>query len=366
MKILHIINSLHSGGAEKLLLDTIPLYNKTDLEVDILLLNGEACPFLKLLKKKKCCRIYSLGVGSVYNPALIFKIIPYLQKYDLTHVHLFPALYYVGFAKLITFSKVKLIFTEHNTSNRRLANPFFKILDRNIYKMYEKVVCISKEIQEIVHKHSKKDISFLPIIENGVNLAKINNAKEIKRSEISENLLSSDILIIQVAGFREQKDQKTAIKALFYLKKDVKLLFVGEGLLKKECESLVKSMNLEDRVFFLGERTDVPQLLKSSDIILLSTKHEGLSLSSIEGMASGRPFVASRVPGIIDVVDCAGVLFPKGNEKSLATNIDRLLNDDNYYKEIVEKCQKRAENYDISKMIVSHIGLYNSILKKEI
>ena len=80
MKVLQIINSLNTGGAEKLLLDTIPKYNEKGIVMDLLLLNGNETPFFKELKKQKKSTIYSLSNGSVYNPLLIFKIMPLPEK----------------------------------------------------------------------------------------------------------------------------------------------------------------------------------------------------------------------------------------------------------------------------------------------
>jgi hypothetical protein len=121
MKIVHIINSLASGGAEKLLLDTLPIYREKGIEVDLLVLNGASSPFMQVLKETGCS-IYSLGLKSVYNPIQIFKLIPFLKKYDIAQVHLFPSQYWVVLAKILSFSKIKLILTEHNSTNPRLEN----------------------------------------------------------------------------------------------------------------------------------------------------------------------------------------------------------------------------------------------------
>jgi hypothetical protein len=125
MRIVHIINSLESGGAEKLVLDTLPLYNKKGIKVDLLVLNDLDYPFMNALKAAECCSIFSLGPGSRYNPIHIFKIIPFLKKYDVAHVHLFPAQYWVVLAKLVSGSKIKLVYTEHSTSSRRVRSLFF-------------------------------------------------------------------------------------------------------------------------------------------------------------------------------------------------------------------------------------------------
>ena len=361
MKILQVINSLASGGAEKLLLETLPLYRKKGIEMDVLVLNGTDTSFMKQLKALNCCAVYSLGTASVYNPLLIFKLIPFLKKYSLVHVHLFPAQYWVVMAKLISFSKVKLIFTEHCTSNRRLENKIFKFIDQHCYRFYDGVVAISKEINEIVLKHSKLNISKIHTIENGVNLNTIRKAPSLNKKDILPSFKEEDKLLIQVAGFRAQKDQTTLIKAMQLLPLEVKLVLAGEGVLKKKCQDLVETLNLKERVVFLGLRMDIPQLLKTADVVVLSSKYEGLSLSSIEGMAAGKPFVASDVPGLREVVKGAGILFPMSNVKQLAKEISKLLDSPKHYQFVANACQKRAAKYDIYKMVDQHINIYKSM-----
>ena len=153
----------------------------------------------------------------------------------------------------------------------------------------------------------------------------------------------------------------TLIKALEYLPSDVILLLVGEGELLEECRKKAIDLGIESKVFFLGVRSDVPRLLKSADIVVLSSKYEGMSLSSIEGMASGRPFVASDVPGLSEIVRGAGVLFSQGDAKQLANEINHLLDDKKYYDGVVEKCQKKAALFDVSNMVQKHVDLYESI-----
>jgi glycosyltransferase involved in cell wall biosynthesis len=264
-------------------------------------------------------------------------------------------------AKLISFSKVKLIFTEHCTSNRRLENKIFKFIDQHCYRFYDGVVAISKEINEIVLKHSKLNISKIHTIENGVNLNTIRKAPSLNKKDILPSFKEEDKLLIQVAGFRAQKDQTTLIKAMQLLPLEVKLVLAGEGVLKKKCQDLVETLNLKERVVFLGLRMDIPQLLKTADVVVLSSKYEGLSLSSIEGMAAGKPFVASDVPGLREVVKGAGILFPMSNVKQLAKEISKLLDSPKHYQFVANACQKRAAKYDIYKMVDQHINIYKSM-----
>ena len=159
----------------------------------------------------------------------------------------------------------------------------------------------------------------------------------------------------------QEKDQATLIRSVKLLPESIKLLLVGDGELRETNEELVNSLSLEKRVFFLGVRMDVARLLTTSDIIVLSSHYEGLSLSSIEAMASGKPFIASDVSGLHEIVTGAGILFPDGNEIELAEHVMELLKDTDYYKKVALRCQERAESYDIKKMVNDHINFYKQI-----
>ncbi|RQO31923.1 glycosyltransferase [Taibaiella sp. KBW10] len=364
MKILQIVNSLGTGGAEKLLLETIPLYCQKGIEMDILLLDDKKTPFYEQLEALNCCNIYhTLHDVSVYSPKHIRQIAKYLKQYDLVHVHLFPAQYWTVLAKKLKAAKTKLIFTEHSSTNRRLEHRWLKKIDKVLYKYYEKIICITAEIQNIIHQHTGLNKERLPVIQNGVNLQQIKHAPVLEKRQIDPTFKDSDVLLIQVAGFREGKDQGTLVKSLQHLPEQVKVLLVGDGVTRPKIEDLVASLHLQDRVFFLGQRMDVPSLLKSSDIIVLSSDFEGLSLSSIEGMASGKPFVASNVPGLREVVSGAGILFERANERALAEIIQKLSSDKELYAQTVRNCEARAGQYNIDTMVDKHIALYEQVVK---
>jgi len=362
MRVLHIIPTLATGGAEKLILETVPLLNKRGIQTDVLVLKGGDEPFYKQLKELDCCNLYSLGNGSVYNPSHIFKILPYLKKYDLIHSHLFSAQYFVALAKMISFLKIPIIFTEHNTSNRRMQSWIFKIPERIVYSLYHKVVCITEEVCTVLKNHTNIKSDKLIIIENGINFKKFNQAIPYEKCAIDKNINQSDFLLIQVAGFRIQKDQFTLIKSLVHLPSYVKLVLVGDGENRSNCEQLTSQLHLLDRVFFLGIRTDIPELLKTVDVIVLSTKYEGLSLSSIEGLASGKPFIGSDVPGLTDIVNGTGIQFPLGDDKKLAEEILKLMSDKDYYRQTALRCVEKAKSYDIDLMVDKTIDLYKQVL----
>lgn len=361
MKVLQIINSLDTGGAEKLLLDTVPIFNKKGVQMDVLVFNDNDSLFLKQLKSNKCCKIISLNSKSLYNPIIILKLITYFKKYDIFHVHLFPAQYWVVIAKIISFSKIKILFTEHSTSNRRRNFYFFKLIDKLIYYHFNYIICISNGVYESFVTSFSLFKNKARIILNGIDIQKYQYAIPLKRSLINSSILNNDKLLIQVSQFRIEKDQITTIKSMKYLPNNFKLLLVGDGELRKKCEKLVSKLNLDQNVFFLGSRNDVEKLLKSSDVAILSSHWEGFGLAAVESMASGIPVVASDVSGLSSVVKGAGVLFESGNPKELSDKIKELCYDGNHYIQISKSCQIRANDFDVNIMVENTIKLYEEI-----
>ena len=358
MKILQVINSLNAGGAEKLIAETSIRFNKKGLNVDVLVLNGTKTPLTRTIEESKKVNIISLGgYSNIYNPINAIKIAKVIKNYNIVHAHLFPALYWVAFAKLICSSKIKLIVTEHNTTNRRRNVVLFKYLERFVYKKFNKIITISDSVDESLKLHLNSKTDKIIKIYNGVDLKTIDSAVPYSKEELGFS--KTDKLIIQVASFYPQKDQQTLIKAIQLLPNEYKLLLVGEGPLKSKLIELTNDLKLSNRIHFLGVRTDVPKLLKSIDIVVLSSHFEGLSLSSIEGLASGKPFICSDAPGLSEVVRNAGVMFEIGDFKKLSEIILELVSNQDYYNSIVKSCLERSQNYSINLMVDKYINLYN-------
>ncbi|WP_396168119.1 glycosyltransferase [Flavobacterium sp.] len=365
MRVLQIINSLGTGGAEKLLLDTIPIYRKRGIQMDVLLFWDNNHEFTKALKELKCCKVIvlneSLNYKDIYSISNVFKLKDYLKDYEVAHVHLFPAQYYTVLANLMNGNICKLIFTEHSTSNRRIRNNFFRLLDKVFYKGYHKIVCITKEVLHVLLNHTQFNSNRFIIIKNGVDVSRIFDSKKLSINEIDRQHKIGDKYVIQVSSFHEPKDHWTLLQSLKFLPTNIKLVMVGVGNLQNDVREKAIREGFNDRVFFLGQRMDVPQLLKTADIVVLSSKYEGLSLSSIEGMASGNPFIASDVPGLSEIAGGAGVLFEFGKADELAFKINELLTNPDLYQKVAQACQERAKQYDIKQMIDKHIELYKSV-----
>lgn len=360
MKILHIINSLHFGGAEKLLLDTVPKYIQRGVETEILLLDDHKTPFYTDLTQKYYVKILAnTKKRSVYNPLHILRIRRCIKNYDVIHVHLFPSLYWTALATLFLRHKTKLIVTEHNTENRRRNVPLLKYIDRYIYKKYDKIIAISEGVKENLQKHLGKHHPTISTINNGIDTKLFREANPYSKNALG--IPEDAKIIVQVSSFTAQKDQDTLLKAISLVPEEVHLLLIGDGPLKEEKEQLTSTLKINHRVHFLGYRTDISQLLKTSDVSVLSSHYEGFGLAIVEGMASGNPCVGSDVPGLSKVIGEAGILFEQGNHIQLKEILQQLLSDEEYYIKIQKKCTNRAQQYDVSLMIDAYINLYNTL-----
>jgi len=140
MKILQVITSLQTGGAETLVCQMIPRFRAMGHQVDLCLFNGLDTPLLEQLRKNEDVKVYFLG-HSYYNPWYIVKLARIMRDYDVIHTHNSSPQLFVAIANL--FCHKKLVTTEHSTNNRKREHPMFSFVDKWMYRQYNSVVCIS-------------------------------------------------------------------------------------------------------------------------------------------------------------------------------------------------------------------------------
>ena len=357
MKILYVIPQVWTGnGAAKLLVDLLPYQSKEYAQVDVLAWKKLSPSFEDTIKNLGC-GIRILGLGH-YNPLILFHLIKAIRDYDIVHVHLFPALYWVAIAKLFVSSRIKFVLTEHSTKNNRQGKVWLRPIEKLVYRSYDRIIAISKGVERIVRE---LDSSLkVETIYNGVDLQKIENAVPIRRSEL--DLPEDSVVLIQVARFNFQKDQKTVLRSLQHLPANYYCVFVGSGRLLQEHIDYAKELGVIDRTRFLGMRDDVPSLLKAADIFVMSSHFEGFGLAAVEGMAAGKPVIASNVEGLNEVVEGAGLLFTPCDEKELVASILRLSQDSEYYKKVADACKERSRLFDIKRIADSYMSVYRQLL----
>jgi glycosyltransferase involved in cell wall biosynthesis len=175
-------------------------------------------------------------------------------------------------------------------------------------------------------------------------------------------------MIAHVARLDALKDHITAIRA-FRLIRDklpqARLLVVGDGAERQAIESQIAESKLQGAVILAGLRRDVPRLLSACDIVWLTSLSEGIPLTLIEGMAAGLPVVATRVGGVVEVVEdnVTGLLAPAGNSKAIAAAALRLATDGSLRRRLALAGRRRAQDlFSEERMIAAYAHLFQELV----
>ena len=359
MKVLHIINSLETGGAQKLLADLLPRLNKYyDTEIKVAVFNITNSEYEKILTD---CGIEVINLKT--RPAsvkAIWQLSKLMQQTDIAHVHLFAANYAAAFAKILTHKP--LVLTEHSTHNKRRDHSWLRPVEKFVYRRFNKIACISVQTAQTLTEWIGCDIAQKRIetITNGIDIERYSNA----HASSPERMFGKPgIPVLMVSRFVESKDQPTLIRAIEEIpNSEVYAVFAGDGPLKEQCIRLADELGVSDRILFLGTRNDIPEIIKASKIGVQSSHWEGFGLSALEMMAGGLPVIASDVPGLRQVVENVGATFPTGDHKSLAKEIQQLLADDTSYAMAASLGLGRAVEYSIDKTVNDYHNLYRQLL----
>lgn len=350
MRILHIITSLEIGGAQRLLSDLIPIQKRQGLDVELLVNVRVENDFTKKIQESGV-KIMSLESPNLYSIFNVIRLRRIIKSYDVIHVHLFPSIYWAAIASMGL--RTKTVYTEHSTFNKRRSKAYFRPIEKYIYKQYDRIISISKQTEEALQQWLQSSDKRFVVINNGVDITRFS---ALSRPVIPKSL-------IMVSRFTASKDQETVIRAMQYIDKEATLRLVGDGDSLEHCKQVAKECRVEDRVKFLGTRSDVADLIAESYIGIQSSNWEGFGLTAVEMMACGKPVIATDVDGLKQVVEGAGPIFHRGDSKELATRISRLLDSRDYYDSVSKKCKDRSLLYDISAMADRYRNVYYELTK---
>jgi len=206
-------------------------------------------------------------------------------------------------------------------------------------------------------------------IPNGVptDRAKPRRSRADVRAELG---LGDEFTILSTGRLAEQKGLEYLIHAAPLLRQDLphaRILLAGDGPLGNKLARLVSSLGLDDTVTLLGRRSNVGDLLAASDLIVLPSLWEGLSISLLEAMAAGRPIVTTSIGSNREVTNDgeAAVLVPPKDVASLAEAIRSLATDAPRLQELGRRAQEvQRERYGLPRMLDAYMAEYDRLLKR--
>jgi glycosyltransferase involved in cell wall biosynthesis len=175
-------------------------------------------------------------------------------------------------------------------------------------------------------------------------------------------------VIAMLAVLEERKGHRFLLDAARVLKdrgRRIRYVFAGDGSHKAQLQRTVQRLRLEEDVSFVGFVRDVPKLVSSIDVLVLPSLYEGLGLAALEGMAAGKPVVATRVGGLVEsIVDGeTGFLVPPQDGVALADAIEKLVADPSMARAMGRKGAARVlSNFTIEQMASQNEAYYYALL----
>jgi glycosyltransferase involved in cell wall biosynthesis len=324
-------------------------------------------------------RVIRLEIKHKNDPAQLkqLKSIIKEEKIDLLHIHVWnPA---SGRFALLAGKRTKTptITTEHDPFK---INPLKDIIKKALLRKTQRIITVSKQNQHILQDLYPDQKHKISVIHNGIDTtwwkSQIISFGTKDRTNIRQDLFQADtktLVGLTVAELHPRKGLHFLLRAIQNLlaqlpaKKADNLRFViaGEGHQREALEKLIEKRNLQNHVILLGQRKNIPQLMKSADFFVLPSVREAFGLVNLEAMISNLPIIATKAGGIPEIIEDnkTGLLVPTENETKLAQAIKKLISSKPLRDRLAKNAKKTVEKtFDAKVMAKKYERIYKSII----
>ncbi len=376
MKVLQVLgDSAYGGGCYRALILS-KFLTENGFEVSLLSTNKETSK-----------RFSDEGIPIV-SPALITaKVSPYRDllglmnltkylrknKYDIVHSHTSKP----GFIGRLAAHRAGIPIIIHTSHGYAFDDGYgfpkkflFKYLEQKASKWSDLQITISKGIKQITIDENICDDRKIKLIENGVDWqrfqAALKNRDKIRRELGIEKGKSLVGVICRLSPPKLPQDFVKAVHRLKQKQINARYLIVGDGPMKPKVIELIKELKIEKDIILLGFRDDIPEILAATDIFVLPTLFEGLSMSLLEAMASGKAIIATDIPANRELLESGkdSLLVPIKDVKALEQAMLTLIKDKNQVNRMGKAALEKVIKYyslddTLRKILVSYKDLIN-------
>jgi len=375
-KITFFINSLTSGGAQKVLSVIISELITQQYAVELIAIEKEEDNVHTLPLEVKRTYLSNLSKDDsnlkklLYLPYIALKLKRHIQKHNIPLVqsHISRANLSNILAKLFGAGHQVQVVESTSISNRMgksFAQRINFFLIQHLYKYANLIVFKAKRMQSEFFTHIPIKVQSV-VINNPYDITSI---EEYSQEAILDfNFEQTKQYIITVGRLTKIKQQQSMIKSLLALDERIELIIIGDGELKEELVTYIKQLNLNHRVHLLGKKSNPFKYVNASNIFLLSSRGEGFPNVLIESMICKTPVISTDcISGPREIlapssniafqlkenIELAeyGILYPIDDEKALLTAINTLLNDSQLQADYIRKGIKKSQEYALAKII---------------
>lgn len=304
-----------------------------------------------------------------YDLALAAKMAEVIdrEELDILHVHYaMPHAISAILARDIAEKDVKIVTTLHGTDITVLGyDQTFKRMIAYGIEQSDAVTAVSKQLVEHTKEQLEvtKDIS---VIYNFINEQEyVRKDREFLKADY--NIAPDEKVFIHISNFRKVKRIEDVVRtfSIVAAQRKAKLILVGDGPETQPIFNLVESLELTDKVLFLGRQKNISDLLSISDIKLLMSQKESFGLVLLEAMSCEVVPIATNVGGIPEVINDGetGFVVELGDVETAAKYAIQLIDDETIYKSFVKKGLERVhDHFSSDEIIGQYIDLYYQVI----
>jgi len=335
---------------------------------EIAVLNETGINGIEMLKLGYAVHGLNWTSENISGPKLTAKLRSLLdrRKVDLIHAHNFTPWLFSCFAK--AFSETKLCVTIHGFIHgvEKLSKRIQLLI---LSFLTDQIILVSDILPNQFRSISKLLVKKTEVISNGINLTPFQSDLCTDYVRTNMGVQKDDFVLATVGRLYRVKNLEMQIRLVRYLKTyipNIKLVIAARILPYAETlRSLAEQLEVSERIVFLGLRKDVPDLLRASDIFLLTSYTEGASLAILEAMAAGLPVIASDVGGNGRLIDHGknGLLFDVNDLECLANHVLDLYKHPFNRQLLGTAAKSKARNYSVESMVRGYEMVYERILK---
>ena len=250
--------------------------------------------------------------------------------------------------------KIPVIYTAHGFhfyNGCPLKNKLiYKTVEKWLSKYTDALITINDEDYQNALKFKAKSVYKINGI--GIDLKKFSPEKAMSKAEARKmlGLKSDDFVVLSIGELNENKNTYRLLESIKNIDNEkIKYVICGQGPLKEKYENYIKANSLEGRVFMLGFRKDIPDIVSASDLYIMPSYREGLGMATLESMSFGLPAIVSDTRGCRDLVgDNEGGILCNPNETEDFTNgILKLYADKQFYAECSKRNKEHVKQFDV-------------------
>lgn len=315
---------------------------------------------------------YPVFQHAPYDLALANKMAEVIdaEQLDILHVHYaMPHAICAILAKQMATHDVKIVTTLHGTDITVLG------IDRSLTKMIKYGIENSDAVTAVSDSLVQQTVNMLDITKKIDVVYNFVDQTEYcyrsnERLKKEYKIKPEEKVLIHISNFRKVKRIEDVIRTFANVQEQVpaKLLLVGDGPEYSEMYELVKNLNIQDQVLFLGKQNDIAGLFSIADLKLLMSEKESFGLVLIEAMACGVPCIGTEIGGIPEVIVPGenGFIVPLGDIDNAAKHaIDLLKNNDKWNRFSINALNHVSDNFSSEKILKQYLQIYDAVLMGE-